>query len=188
MKKTLLAISIILVLAILGFAGYKIYALKKYPKSNVENKAPPVNRTEESNLAKQELNSGKIKTFQHPRLNFSFQYPENFALASMPDEEGEALLLQKGNIGFQIYIKPIAETVEVTAEMVRSDIPDMKVDNAFYIDINGAKALVFDSENDAKLKTGEIWFSRKGQLYQITTYREFAPVLADIVKSWKWNN
>lgn len=144
-------------------------------------------RAEASKQSMQDFTSGKMLAYTHPTLGFTFQYPEGYKIGNFPDgEDGEVVLVQKNNIGFQLYMKPFDEDVTLTPERIQKDIPGTVVENPMYIGLDGAKAIVFSSRNDNKEITREIWWVHEKMLYQITTYQEFDELMVKILGTWKW--
>lgn len=177
---------IIVILLVAGAAGYSIYRYRSYMpnKTDTSNSANTVKKSDV--LTRTYLPSDLTLSYTHPSLGFTFKYPEGFKIGDLPDETGETILVQADGDGFQIYTRPLEQQVEITADLVKQDLPDMVVENSFQIDISGTRALVFDSQNESGEKTGEIWFWNNGTLYQISTPREFAKTLAEIIKTWQW--
>jgi hypothetical protein len=175
---------IIIILLVTGAGAYSIY---RYTANPVKTSSNGVNTPKKSDvLTRTYLPSDLTLSYTHPSLGFTFKYPEGFKIGDLPDDTGETILVQNNGQGFQIYTRPLEQQVEITADLVKSDLPDMVVENPFQIDISGTRALVFDSKNDSGEKTGEIWFWNNGTLYQISTPQEFAKTLAEIIKTWQW--
>ena len=169
----------VLLLGVFGFLVWKNF--QKPPATQTPQNSNFSSQTSPANLS----NSDPV-AYVHPDLGFSFNYPGDFKTASLYDDAGETVLIQKDGSGFQIYIRALEEETEITPQKISQDIPDMVVDNPFNIDIKGVQALVFDSKSEAGDKTGEIWFTKDGNLYQITATLNYAPMLLEILKSWQW--
>lgn len=125
-------------------------------------------------------------TYIHTGPDFKFDRPEGFGVSGFEDGEGETILVQKDGKGFQIFLSVLDEELEVTAERIKQDIPDIVFENPKQIEIDGAPALYFESKDDAGLATQEIWFAKGQNLYQITSYPEFSSSLKEVTESWEW--
>lgn len=161
-------------------------AFSKPPKLSEQSSET---RKEASRQELASIKSGKKLTFKHKSPDFSFEYPEGFSAGEFPGEEvgSTNILVQKNNIGFQLYIRSSDENVELTADIVKQDLPNLTVDQPMQIQIGQAVGLVFLSKDTSSEIVREIWWVHSGHLYQITTYPEFDDVMVEILKSWKFN-
>lgn len=188
MKKNLyLTISLVVIIC----AGAMIWFWRVAEKENEFSESAPVidlehARQEQAEHARQDFISGKKKTFTHSTLNFIFEYPEGYTIGNFPEgEDGEVVLLQKDNVGFQLFIRPFDEDIALTPQRIRQDVSDIVMKNELIISVGGAQGVVFTSEEQGNV-TSEIWFVNSGRLYQITTYPEFDRIMADILETWRW--
>jgi len=140
--------------------------------------------------------------YVHPRLGFSFEKPEGYTVGAIRGDDGsETLIVQSANSGsaqngFQIFINPLDEPLEITPNVIKSELPGTSINNAQAIELDGrGKGMMFSSNNDAfGGKSYEIWFinpepsgvGAAGHLYQITSYAEFASQLQKIIGTWKF--
>ena len=127
------------------------------------------------------------QAYVHQNPSFSFDYPKGFNVGNIAEEEGETVLVQKDGKGFQIYFSFLGEDLEITPEKIKTDIPDMPVDNPSFMDIDGIRALVFDSRTEGGGEnTRETWFNKDGYLYQLTAEKEYADVAEEVLGAWRW--
>ncbi len=129
--------------------------------------------------------------YKNTKYRFSVSMPAGFKAAELPnDAGGTTITLQDtGGQGIQIYITPYPDDTKViTADDVRSSIPDMKVTQEQDVDIgNDYKGVAFMSNNDAfEGASREVWFVFRGNLYQISTYARFDPLLKEMFGTWKF--
>ena len=85
----------------------------------------------------------------------------------------------------QIYISPFDEDIVLTPERIKSDIPDIKMDNIGSTKVGGTDAVSFASTNETGQKTSEIWFVKSGNLYQVSTLEANSQNMAQIMDSWR---
>ena len=174
---------IIILIIIVGAIGSVLY-LTFYREGNKDSELPnpewPTaqklqSRTEESQSSLADLQSGKKEIYRHNSPEFSFEYPEGFGVGNFNQEAdgSQTVLLQKGNVGFQLTITPFDEDIVLTEARIKEDAPDMAIEQAIQIKIGEAQGVVFLSEDESLGKTREIWWVYNGYLYQITTYPEF---------------
>lgn len=139
--------------------------------------------------------------YTHPDPYFSFRYPAGFAVSALPpDDTGETVLVRateqtdlslyrtidSAKLQFQIRISTFDEPGPITPERVLKDIPDTVITDPHTVQIGGAPALAFLSENAGLGATREVWFVHQGNLYQITAYAEMDEVLGGILKTWEF--
>lgn len=215
MKKILIILGI-LVLAGIGYKAYTSYTSDKtYQSDTTDQSNAAVTLTAEEqaelDLDKQAISSEtKAARYTHPRLGFSFEKPAGYTVGALKDDSGETLLVQKTSVipnategsnsldssqaqndsrkGFQIYITALDAPMELTPNLIKSDLPGTSVNNPLQINLdNKAKGIMFSSNNDAfGGKSFEIWFVAQNNLYQISSYAEFATTLQQIIGTWKF--
>ena len=209
MKKLLIIIGVVAVIA----------AVIASSRSNPENSADPVVLSGDGGVAltpeeQKEIAQDKeavvsetaAARYTHPRLGFSFEKPQGYTVGSLKGEDGsEAIIVQpspsvipaKAGIqsGFQIFINPLDEPLELTPVTIQRELPGTAVDNPLKITLDGvSNAIMFGSNNENfGGKSSEIWFvypepaeGRPGNVYQITSYAEFAKQLQQIIGTWKF--
>lgn len=130
--------------------------------------------------------------YVHPRLGFSFEKPQGYTVGSIGGADGaETLVVQptSGDVhkAFQIYISPLDTPISLTPEFIQKELPGTAVNNAKKITLDGNSGIMFGSNNDSfSGKSYEIWFTGKGQLYQVSSYGDFAGQLQQIIGTWKF--
>lgn len=137
-------------------------------------------------------NSTKALRYAHPDLDFSFEKPAGYTVGSLWDGELETLIVQKGSAieeSFQILISPLAEPIDLTPSLIKSELPGIAVVNPKKITLDGeARGLMFTSNNEGfGGKSFEIWFSTETEVYQITSYAAFAQQLQNIIGTWTFD-
>ncbi len=157
------------------------------------------NRYDESNWS----NSPAPTRYTNAKYGFSFEKPAGYSIGAVPDAIGETLVVQSGatplvpstpegnavkGLGFQIYITPLDEPVELTPAFIKTDLPGTSVVNPLKIKLDDkADGIMFESNSSAfGGKSYEIWLTYNGRLYQITSYASFAEELKKIVGTWKF--
>lgn len=214
--KIVIAIAIA-VLAVGGLVAYKSYtSYRTYTTDTIDTSYT----TDATDLQ----SAPAAARYVNKRYGFSFDKPEGYTVGALAEGEGEMVLVQPSRIntdmktrinteksGFQIYITPLDQLVELTPDFIKKDLPGTAVNNPQAIVLDGkAKGLMFDSNSEAFSGDGstgspqgsfEIWFVYKPQmnadagarinadttyLYQITSYAEFADQLRAIMGTWKF--
>ena len=75
----------------------------------------------------------------------------------------------------------------ITKERILKDLPNLLIQKEKRVLIGeGINALSFESEMLDIGPTYEIWFVHKGFIYQARTYRDFGPIMEEILKTWKF--
>ena len=123
--------------------------------------------------------------------NFSFQYPKNFLLSSYPAVGGGTKIVVESSTGnkqgFQIAYWSFDESEPLTPERIKSDLPDLVMENIKNIKIlNDLSALSFYSRDENIGHTFEIWFVYDQHLYQVMTYLEFSDQMQKILETIKF--
>lgn len=137
-----------------------------------------------------EQNEGDLQLYENSDIGFSFNYPKDFKITELSDDTGETILVksQKPEEEFQIFISPFDEPEPITADRIKKDVPDMKIEEPQQVLIGADKkinALIFLSENESIGKTREIWFSANGYLFQITAKAGQDGFIGPIVETFK---
>lgn len=129
------------------------------------------------------------ESYTHPTKNFSFNYPKSFTAKLLSNDGVETILVQNTTtkVGAQIVISTFdGPDIDITADVLKSEIPDMKIDNPQALAVAGErKGLAFGSDNPAfGGKSSEIWFVHQSHLYQMSTYYEFEDFLRKIFETF----
>jgi hypothetical protein len=130
------------------------------------------------------------QTYQSESHHFSFKYPPGFTVGSFRDGKGEAVVVQNvvAKQGFQVYITPIDEDIQITQERIKTDIPGWKVldPQPVLLGVNDTdgRGLAFKSENPTFGQSREVWFTYGGYLYQVSTYLVLDSLLQQVMNTW----
>lgn len=135
------------------------------------------------------------KEYKHSILGFSFEYPKEYSISSFGnyfDSNGETILLQdkENTKGLQILITPFDESIDLTINRIKKDLPKLSVldGNEQYIGDGSIKVQVVIFKSNNNLTTGksiEAWFVYRGNLYQISSLESSSELFDDIIKTWK---
>lgn len=130
-------------------------------------------------------------TYTNTTLGFSLGLPDGFAVQEFEEEGGvRTVVLQdpQGN-GIQILATPLKEDIpHLSIEMVKRDIPDMKVSDVRLVEIGeGRTGVAFKSDNEAfGGASREVWFVFRGHIYQISTYARLDELLQSMFTTWQF--
>lgn len=141
---------------------------------------------------------GEAQTYEATEGDFSFVYPEKLKITEEPiiDAEGgqvgKRILAESSTPegtarGFEIVVLPFDEDTVLTKKRILQDVPEMAIKNEKNIKIGGdIGALAFESQDENIGTTYEIWFAHSGFLYQARTYKDFGPMMEEILKQWRF--
>lgn len=190
MKKNLPYFILIIVFGLIATGVWLLFGRSNAVSSQVEGSIQEdveENRQLESSETLKQFNLGQRQIYEQADLKFSFAYPEGFTVGEFPDEDdSETILVQKQNIGFQLYISPFDENITITYDRIQADQPDLVISDPKQIGFVGVSGVLFESENDSGEKTLEIWWVKDSHLYQITTYPEFRDTMVKILETWTY--
>jgi len=131
-------------------------------------------------------------TYKNDEFRFSLSVPDGFTAREMEEEGATAktIIMQdvNGN-GIQILVTPFPDAPQdLTADMVKQDIPDMKVTDVQTVEIGAnSRGIAFKSDNEAfGGASREVWFFFRGNLYQISTYAHLDPLMQAMFGTWKF--
>lgn len=134
-----------------------------------------------------EVPSG-MKEYRSDQYHFSVLYPAELP-SSESHDRGDAMTVsfqgQEGSTGFQIYVAPINGD-KITADRFVLDEPSGVRREPKDIDIDGVPGISFYGFDAHVGETAEVWFIKDGFLYEVTTYKELASWLSDIMQSWQF--
>lgn len=196
MRKILFVIAGVAVVGII----LAVAVTKKDSPVGAQDDASPVLTVEEQKEVEQDkaavVSAPAAARYVHPRLGFSFEKPQDYTVGALKGDDGSETLIVQPTVGdakkgFQIFINPLAEPLELTPSVIKSELPGTSVNNAQAIVLDGkGKGMMFSSNNEAfGGKSFEIWFTDGGagsHLYQITSYASFATQLQQIIGTWKF--
>lgn len=143
----------------------------------------------EKQFSTQESQGGPSR-FVSKEYDFTFQYPENFSVSAFDDRGGHVVLVQAedGKTAVQMFISSWDEpTNAVTPERIRQDLPNLSIREPKKMRMAGDRnALTFIGESEQFGTTREVWFARRGNLYQIITPAGGQNFLADLLETWRF--
>lgn len=183
-----------IIIFIAAAAGFGLYLKnnKKViqdPESDISGmSASPEQAKENNRIINEPLKEAEVYRNLDPL--FSFSYPKGLKVGEFEEgESGQTILIQKPGtkIGIQIYYSPFDEDVTLTADRIKKDLPDTKMDSVETWNVGALQAVSFVSENSSFGKTREVWFVYDKNLYQITTYFELSDFLKQILATWKFD-
>lgn len=179
------------------FVAYKPYRMNRSNTTN-ESNLPYQSNATLNQSSQNSSGSGQANTinqpdptqplsYTHPDLNFSFEYPGNYKLANLQDEQGETILLQNLGRGAQIYISSFSGK-EFNASVVRQNLSNEKLENLKDIAMPGGfNAVSFSGKDQSLGEVWDVWFVAGGKLYQITSQPGHDALLKTLVESFKFN-
>lgn len=193
MKKILGVIAIVIILFILVRTFSSVTPTTQVPDEEV---SVPLTAEEQQGVAEQKAavsSSTQSGRYTHPVIGFSFEKPAGYTVGVVPGSDGSQTLIvqpKSGNLrqAFQIVISPTEQAIDLTPNLIKTELPGTSVSNAqkILLDSRG-KGIMFASNNDAfGGKSYEIWFSTDTHLYQVTSYGEFGAQLQGIIGTWKF--
>ena len=127
--------------------------------------------------------------YTNDAYGFSLRIPADYSVNDSTDSNtgNEAITFEDARSdGFQLELSAWDEatTTALTANRIKSDIPDMLVANPQPV----AGGIAFDSDSpDWDGASHEIWFLHEGTLYQLTTYAKNKRLLDGVLRSWSWS-
>jgi len=129
------------------------------------------------------------ETYTHPVLGFSFRYPAGLRVVSFSHDEQSDVVLAEGigRTGFQVFTLPFDEAGPITHERIRRDLRHVVMHDEAVMQVGGVQAAAFTLPDDPDLgRAYEVWFAHEGTLYQVAAYAEFAPILNEILRTWRF--
>lgn len=133
--------------------------------------------------------SGRETFYENADFMFSVTLPAGYSAREITNDDSRTVLFEnsKGD-GVQIVVTPFDDIRVVTEEMIKKDIPDIKMSDVQPVEIGTSnKGIAFISDNaEFGGSAREIWFVFKANLYQISTYSRLDPVLKSIFATWQF--
>lgn len=180
MKKPLLIIATVLILAGAGYGVYDLVFMRSASSPAVEP-APPL-----------------TQSYKNSAYNFSLMMPAGYAASESQDPStgADTIVLQnKTGDGIQIIISPFDEDkppysgYTLTEARILQDLPNLAISDQQPVNVGSDYiGLAFLSDNQAfDGASREVWFVFRGNLYQISTYARLDPLLQAIFKTWQFN-
>lgn len=176
MKPRIVVFTIILIILILAGLGYFYFTRD----SLTPEKGGEVTKKEEPRIP-----PAGWKEFKNEHYSFSIFYPEEMKVKEK-DEGGESRTFSFENtesaVGFQIFVVPYGQT-EITQERFLRDVPSGVRENTVDFEIDGVRAVAFNSKNNIFGDTSEVWVIHNHHLFEFTTLRPLSSLLEEVVKS-----
>lgn len=178
-----------------GQVSLAVLSLGGFLSADRDNNDPAKTNAEETAGSTPAAGSSLLSLqYRDPKSRFTMSIPSDFQATNMNQgEDGDTVVFGKKTgfdsfqkTGFQIFILPFDEEGLMTAERIHNDLPDLSIANEKNVLIDGVTAMVFESEDKDIGPTIEVWFIRKGYLYQIMAYREYEARLSQILSRWKF--
>lgn len=138
---------------------------------------------------------GEAQKYENSENDFIFSYPEKLKVTETPlggiegAPAGKVILVESGELGkgFEIIVLPFDEAGPITKERILKDLPNLVIQKEKRVSVGeGIDALSFESETSDIGPTYEVWFIHKGSIYQARTYRDFGPIMEEILKTLKF--
>jgi hypothetical protein len=187
-KITLYATITAIILAVFVWFIWKYF---NSPKNTLGSFSSDLNVGVQSPEAEKEANAfgTDALTYTDQKYAISFKYPKNFKVSSIPNEDGDSIVVQniETKLGFQIDVTPFDESGSVlTKERIEHDIHNLKVENPQAITIAGSSGGIAFISDDGGTKNREVWFAYNGNLYQMSTPISQDVLLQKILGTWQF--
>jgi hypothetical protein len=128
--------------------------------------------------------------YMNEKHRFSVTMPEGFTARESSADGIDTIVFENGKAeGIQIVISPYDDVPQLTKAMILADIPDMAVTDEQPVEIgSNHTGIAFKSDNPAfDGASREVWFVFRGELYQISTYERFDPLLIAMFGTWQFD-
>lgn len=129
------------------------------------------------------------KTYIAPDKSFSFTLSEDFNVSNVADGNSQTTLFV-GNSPtrmFTIRVSSWSSPDSLTINMINQQLPNVTTNDTKTIGVDGAKGVSFiSSGKDGMPDSYEIWFTRGGNIYQISTTKSFDQEMINVLSTWKW--
>jgi hypothetical protein len=146
------------------------------------------NQSAASSTAAQDNAPAGMHLYQNVRYHFSLIYPQELIVQEYA-EPGDALTVTftdaENTEAFEVYATPYNDK-QITKTRFKRDEPSGVQDQPTDVMVDGVRATMFFGKNTIMGDTREVWFIRSGILYEVTTYKELDPWLANIMNTWKF--
>jgi len=150
---------------------------------------PLVGREEGVTRSAQE---GKLR-YTHPKHHFSLEFPQELAIGRFTEGlDSETVVFQKPGeeSSFQIFVTPYKQT-EITEERLQKDLQGSTFEEPVEVMIGAredVRAVIFFSEHPTLGRLREVWFIHDGFLYEVAARAELDLWLAEILKTWTFED
>ncbi|HVZ76271.1 MAG TPA: hypothetical protein VG934_03340 [Candidatus Paceibacterota bacterium] len=125
--------------------------------------------------------------YHNDAYHFSVLYPDNLKVAEQDNGASATFTFEddKNVQGFQLFVQPFSGT-QITDAQFKQDDPSGVRDDPQNFTLDGASGVAFYSQDHLLGDTREMWFIRGGFLYEVTTFKEQADWLDQIMQTWKF--
>ncbi|MDZ7611401.1 MAG: hypothetical protein U5L10_01435 [Candidatus Moranbacteria bacterium] len=198
MKKIIYSTIGFIVLA--GLIGWLVFALQggeqEGGEQGGEEKEPMTLEENKKDLEQYSRNSqidSKNRRYKNKEYGISLTIPEEMTVSNFQEgRDGEVVLFQEkagtkesGASWIQMFITPFDEEGPLTPERIKQDLPDLEIENPQRATLtqNDIKGLIFFTQDPSLGKIREVWFTRNGYLYQVTTEEKYEKMIVRLVES-----
>lgn len=182
MKKTLLGLCVLGLIVVFGYLASK--------ESNFSINLGTSKTSPEDAPVTGALRGTK---YTNSVYKFSVELPQDYQAREIYSRDSETvsrtiLFEGKNGDGIQIVITPYDDIQNLTADMIKKDIPDMKISDVQTIDVgDNHKGVAFIGDNpEFGGASRDVWFVFKSNLYQISTYARLDSTLKLIFSTWQF--
>jgi hypothetical protein len=132
--------------------------------------------------------AGDMRSYENTKFHFRLSFPKNLSVREFTEAGGELTVTLSDEAtgeGFQIFATPYKSS-QITTDRFRLDEPSGVYNSPVDVFVDGVRATMFFGSNTIMGDTREVWFIRKGYLYEVTTYKELDEWLGQIMQTWKF--
>jgi hypothetical protein len=126
-----------------------------------------------------------MRTYTDSAFDFSLTYPSDLSVSEYDEGGGtKSIVFQKANarVGFQMFITPDVYDGSLTLADINLDFPTLEMDGIQSLTVGtGTPAVAFASTVPDFGPTQDLWLTHDGYLFEIITYPNLGPWLAQIV-------
>lgn len=179
-----------LVALVFVLVGILIIRQNNYSKSSL---FPEITQNQNNDLFQQKASHKNsdhpgLSTYTDTLLGFSFKYPSSYVPTAFDDYGGRVVLLknQSKELLLQVFVSERKDNAPVTLEEIKS-IADIRLVGSKNVKVGKEQipGIAFAMISPSGVSTEEVWFSREKLLYQISAYRNDAPLIP-LIESLKW--
>jgi hypothetical protein len=174
-----------------------------FSKDNLPSLVPPAEAAEATDIASS-TNVGSVPaplttstpqmqsvpngiTYTSSEFDFSLTYPSTLSVTEYDEGGGtKSVVFQKPNehVGFQMFITPDDGDDPLTPAGIKLDFPTLEMHGIESLMVGtGTAAVAFASNVPDFGPTQELWLTHDGYLFEIVTYPDRGPWLAQIINT-----
>lgn len=131
-----------------------------------------------------------FREYRSERYGFALFYPEEMGVTEQDEGQGAMTITfedASARHGFQIFVVPYNKSSISDARFMQ-DVPSGVRENLTEMQVYGVTATAFNSVDSFVGETREIWFIANTHLYEMTTTRDAAADLDEIVRTLKFTD